>query len=104
MLELKETERGVRLKLRVKAGGRRNALLGIHAGALKLTVTAAPEKGTGGPALTLGEVVPWRGRRIVSYRLTGLQADGGGRARRWLRAGEWEIRFEAWTVTGPWPG
>jgi uncharacterized protein (TIGR00251 family) len=45
VLELKETLNGVRLKLRVKAGGRRNALLGIHAGALKLTVTTAPEKG-----------------------------------------------------------
>jgi uncharacterized protein (TIGR00251 family) len=45
MLELAETAGGVRLRLRVKAGGRRNAILGAHGGALKLTVTAAPEKG-----------------------------------------------------------
>jgi uncharacterized protein (TIGR00251 family) len=45
MLELTDADGGVRLKLRVKAGGRRNAILGRHAGALKLSVTAAPEKG-----------------------------------------------------------
>jgi uncharacterized protein (TIGR00251 family) len=45
MLELTESEGGVRLKLRVKAGGRKNAILGRYAGALKLSVTAAPEKG-----------------------------------------------------------
>jgi uncharacterized protein (TIGR00251 family) len=45
MLELTEMDGGVRLRLRVKAGGRRNAILGSHGGALKLTVTAAPEKG-----------------------------------------------------------
>ncbi len=45
MLELAETADGVRLKLRVKAGGRRNSILGTHGGALKLTVTAVPEKG-----------------------------------------------------------
>ena len=44
-LELVEVQGRVRLRLRVKAGGRRNALLGTHGGALKLSVTAAPEKG-----------------------------------------------------------
>lgn len=44
-LDLVELPGGVRLRLRVKAGGRRNALLGTHAGALKLSVTTAPEKG-----------------------------------------------------------
>ena len=44
-LDLVEVEGGVRLRLRVKAGGRRDALLGTHAGALKVSVTAAPEKG-----------------------------------------------------------
>jgi uncharacterized protein (TIGR00251 family) len=51
MLDLTEIEGGVRLKLRVKAGSRRNALLGIHAGALKLSVTAAPEKGKANKAV-----------------------------------------------------
>jgi len=44
-LDLKDARGGLRLKLRVKAGGRRDALLGTHGGALKLSVRAAPEKG-----------------------------------------------------------
>lgn len=44
-LDLVEMEGGTRLKLRVQAGARKNAILGAHGGALKLTVTAAPEKG-----------------------------------------------------------
>lgn len=39
------------LRLRVKAGARRNAVLGVHAGALKLSVTAAPEKGKANKAV-----------------------------------------------------
>jgi len=50
-LDLIEVEGGVRLRLRVKAGARRNALLGTHAGALKLSVTAAPEKGKANKAV-----------------------------------------------------
>jgi len=33
------------LRLKVKAGAKRSALLGMHGGALKIAVTAAPEKG-----------------------------------------------------------
>jgi uncharacterized protein (TIGR00251 family) len=40
-----ETASGTRLRLRVRPGARRNALLGTYAGALKLSVTAPPEKG-----------------------------------------------------------
>jgi hypothetical protein len=36
---------GTRLRLRVKAGARRSEILGVHAGALKLAVNAAPERG-----------------------------------------------------------
>ena len=50
-LDLVEVEGGVRLRLRVKAGARGNSLLGIHAGALKLSVTAAPEKGKANKAV-----------------------------------------------------
>jgi uncharacterized protein YggU (UPF0235/DUF167 family) len=50
-LDLVEVEGGVRLRLRVRAGARQNALLGTHAGALKLSVTAAPEKGKANKAL-----------------------------------------------------
>jgi len=45
MLDLLEVEGGVRMKLRVKAGARKNGILGPHAGALKLSVTAVPERG-----------------------------------------------------------
>ena len=45
MLELAEIDGGTRLRLRVKPGARKNAVLGIHGGALKVGVTAAPEKG-----------------------------------------------------------
>ena len=36
---------GTRLRLRVKPGARRTAILGVHGGALKLSVAAPPEKG-----------------------------------------------------------
>jgi len=45
MLELAEIDGGTRLRLRVKPGARQNAVLGVHDGALKVGVTAAPEKG-----------------------------------------------------------
>jgi uncharacterized protein (TIGR00251 family) len=44
-LELAETAAGTRLRLKVKAGARRRGALGVHAGALKLAVTTAPERG-----------------------------------------------------------
>jgi uncharacterized protein YggU (UPF0235/DUF167 family) len=43
-LELVEAEGGCRLRLRVRAGADRDALDGEHAGALRVRVTAAPEK------------------------------------------------------------
>jgi len=58
-LDLAEVEGGVRLRLRVKAGAKRNALLGAHGGALKLSVTAAPERGKANRAVLdlLGRVL-----------------------------------------------
>ena len=44
-LELTPAAGGTRLRLRVKAGAKRDAILGRHGGALKLSVTAAPERG-----------------------------------------------------------
>ena len=37
--------RGTRLRLKVRAGARRDAIVGAHGGALKLQVIAAPERG-----------------------------------------------------------
>jgi len=44
-LELQPWEGGCRLRLRVRAGASRDGLEGEHAGALRVRVTAAPEKG-----------------------------------------------------------
>lgn len=44
-LALTLTGEGVRLRLRVAPGARRDGLVGVHGDALKLAVRAAPEKG-----------------------------------------------------------
>ena len=44
-LELVSVVGGTRLRLRVKPGARKTAIVGVHGGALKVAVAAAPEKG-----------------------------------------------------------
>jgi uncharacterized protein len=44
-LELTPFSGGTRLRLRVKAGANKTAIVGVHDGALKLKVAAAPERG-----------------------------------------------------------
>ena len=44
-LDLTPIPGGTRLRLRVKAGAKTTAIAGVRAGALKLSVTAAAEKG-----------------------------------------------------------
>ena len=44
-LELTPVAGGTRLRLRVKPNARKTAIVGIHGGALKVAVAAAPEKG-----------------------------------------------------------
>lgn len=44
-LELAEMPGGTRLRLRVKPGARKRAILGVHDGALKLSVNSPPERG-----------------------------------------------------------
>ena len=44
-LELSPCPRGTRFRLRVKPGARKTAILGVHGGALKIAVSAPPERG-----------------------------------------------------------
>jgi len=50
-VEILQTGGGVRLRLRVKPGGRRQRLIGAYGGALKLEVSAAPERGRANAAV-----------------------------------------------------
>ena len=45
MIALEECPEGVIVPVKAQAGARRNGLAGVHAGALKVQVTQAPEKG-----------------------------------------------------------
>lgn len=50
-LQLEPHPGGIILPVRAHAGARRNALKGIHAGALQVMVTQAPEKGKANRAI-----------------------------------------------------
>ena len=50
-LKIRKAEDGVVIQLAVKPKSKRNAIEGIHDGALKLAVTAAPEKGKANAAV-----------------------------------------------------
>ena len=50
-VEIRQTEDGIRLRLRVKPGGRQQRLIGAYGGALKLEVSAAPERGRANTAV-----------------------------------------------------
>lgn len=51
MVELEQDPRGVVFPVRAHAGARRNAILGERQGALRVAVTAAPEKGKANRAI-----------------------------------------------------
>ena len=51
MLSLEQTKQGVVLPVRAHPGSRRNAILGVREGALRVAVTAAPEKGKANQAI-----------------------------------------------------
>ena len=65
-VEILETPAGIRLRLRVKPGGRHQRLIGAYGGALKLEVSAAPEKGRANTAVIrlLSEVFGIRRDRV----------------------------------------
>lgn len=51
MIALELTTEGVILPVKAKAGGRGNDLQGVHDGALKISVTQAPERGKANKAI-----------------------------------------------------
>jgi len=51
MIALQQRAEGVVLPVRARAGGRANSLQGEHDGALKVSVTTAPEKGKANQAI-----------------------------------------------------
>jgi uncharacterized protein (TIGR00251 family) len=51
-LQLRETPDGVVLPVQAQPGARRNALVGLHGGRLKVAVTQVAEKGKANQALT----------------------------------------------------
>jgi hypothetical protein len=51
MIALVSHAEGVILPVRAQPGARKNAITGVHAGALKVSVTAAPERGKANKAL-----------------------------------------------------
>ena len=65
-VEILQAGGGIRLRLRVKPGGRRQRLIGAYGGALKLEVRAEPEKGRANTAVIrlLSEVFGIRRDRV----------------------------------------
>lgn len=51
MIDLVATDSGTILPVRAQPGARRNGIVGEHAGALRIAVTAAPEKGKANEAI-----------------------------------------------------
>ncbi len=51
MIHLEETPQGIILSVRAQPGAKRNAITGVHDGALRVSVTAAPDKGKANEAI-----------------------------------------------------
>lgn len=51
MTPLESHPQGVIIRIKARPGARRNALAGLHDGALRIDVTAAPEKGKANDAI-----------------------------------------------------
>jgi uncharacterized protein (TIGR00251 family) len=67
MIELTAHEQGTMLAVLAQPGAKRNAVLGTRAGALRVAVTAQPEKGKANAAIgeVLAESLGYRSSQIV---------------------------------------
>ena len=87
MIELTSHPQGIVVRVRVRPGAGKNALTGAHAGAIRVAVSAAPEKGKANADVTvvlaeaLGcrpwqvEVISGETSREKKVLLTGIEAD-----------------------------
>jgi uncharacterized protein (TIGR00251 family) len=67
MVELQSTAGGIVLPVHAQPGARKNAVTGVHAGRLKVSVTQAPEKGKANQALVklLAELLGVKRSQVV---------------------------------------
>jgi uncharacterized protein (TIGR00251 family) len=67
MIELAEHAQGTIITVHAQPGARRNAILGLRAGAVRVAVTAAPEKGKANAAIAavLAESLGCRGSQVA---------------------------------------
>jgi len=87
MIDIEPTTDGVLLPVRAQAGARKNGVVGVHDGRLKVAVTQAPEKGKANGAIkkvlavSLGlkesqvELVAGPTSSQKKFRVTGVTAD-----------------------------
>ena len=84
MIDLIEDARGVIVPVRAQAGARQNGVIGEHAGKLRVSVSAAPERGKANEAIThvLAEAIGCRALRVR------LLSGASSREKRFLVEGE----------------
>jgi uncharacterized protein (TIGR00251 family) len=100
MIAITEHAEGCVLPVRAQPGARRASVLGEHAGALKIAVTAPPEDGRANQALI--EML----RKLLGIKRSQVELIGGQTSRdkrfliRGLTRGEVEARLKTLSSTG----
>ena len=84
MIDLIEEPRGVIIPVRAQAGARKNGVAGAHAGRLRVSVSAAPERGKANEAIAevLALAIGCRASRVR------LLSGASNREKRFLVEGE----------------
>lgn len=101
MLDLTDHAKGSILGVRAQPGARRSAIVGEHGGALKVAVTAAPERGKANDAIIelLSEALGCAAGRITL--ITGASSRGKRFAIEGLSAAEVLERLGPWLKSTP---